>query len=201
MNCGFELGFIGGFVFILACGMLPIDDIRRALTTLWRIDCHAGGGGPNVSVVGRGRRCEWLVTKTESGSGSGTTASSAHRILVIDDSRDARDTLVMVLEMSGHQMRAAGSGLEALAVCAVWQPDLAFVDIGMPDMNGYELAERIRRESWGAAIVLVALTGWGDPDHIRQARAAGFDHHLTKPVDLQTLETLIERTLNATHRS
>jgi len=122
-------------------------------------------------------------------------SASAHRILVVDDSRDARDTLVMVLEMSGHEMRAAGSGVEALGICADWRPQLAFVDIGMPDMNGYELAKRVRLESWGATIVLVALTGWGDPEHIREAREAGFDHHVTKPVDLETLETLIERSL------
>jgi signal transduction histidine kinase/DNA-binding response OmpR family regulator len=118
-----------------------------------------------------------------------------HRILVADDNLDARDTLLMLLELSGHEVRGAGNGWEALGVCAAWRPELAILDIGMPELNGYEVAERLRREPWGKAIVLVALTGWGNEKNIIQARAAGFDRHLTKPVDLDNLEKLIAQLL------
>jgi CheY-like chemotaxis protein len=67
----------------------------------------------------------------------------------------------MLLELEGHEVRTASTGLEALAVCAAWQPEVAILDIGMPELTGYEVAERIRREKWGASLTLVAVTGWG----------------------------------------
>jgi CheY-like chemotaxis protein len=98
----------------------------------------------------------------------------------------------MFLTMAGHEVHLAHCGEEAFAVAARCRPDVAVLDIGMPDLNGYEVAKRIRREAWGTGIVLIALTGWGQESDKRIARAAGFDHHLTKPVNPDRLNDLLQ---------
>jgi PAS domain S-box-containing protein len=122
-------------------------------------------------------------------------ANPGYRILVADDNRDAAESLAMLLEMSGHEVRTAEDGEAALAVTEQFLPHAAFIDIGMPRLNGYEVAKRVRREAWGASVRLIALTGWGQDDNKRQALESGFDHHLTKPVDPNQLDTLLERLL------
>jgi CheY-like chemotaxis protein len=92
------------------------------------------------------------------------------------------------LKLSGHEVHLAHSGAEALEATKRLTPDVAVLDIGMPDLSGYEVANRIRRESWGARITLIALTGWGQDEDKCRAQAAGFDHHCTKPVDPADLE-------------
>jgi len=115
------------------------------------------------------------------------------RVLVADDNRDAAESLAMVLHFLGYEVSVAASGAEALELGAQQRPDAAVIDIGMPGMSGHEVARRMRREAWGRHAVLVALTGWGQ-DHDKQAAlAAGFDEHLTKPVD----PDLVERVLTA----
>jgi two-component system CheB/CheR fusion protein len=114
------------------------------------------------------------------------------RILVADDNRDSAETLKMLLELSGHDVLLAHSGSEALETATRARPDVGIFDIGMPDLNGYALAERIRHEAWGKRIALIALTGWGQESDKRRALAAGFDHHLTKPVDPEFLERLLQ---------
>ena len=115
------------------------------------------------------------------------------RVLVADDNRDAAESLAMVLHFLGYEVSVAASGAEALELGAQQRPDAAVIDIGMPGMSGHEVARRMRREAWGRRAVLVALTGWGQ-DHDKQAAlAAGFDEHLTKPVD----PDLVERVLTA----
>jgi CheY-like chemotaxis protein len=118
-------------------------------------------------------------------------ASSGRRVLVADDNQDAADSLAMVLELSGHEVRAAHGGRAALTLAQTFRPDVALLDIGMPDLNGYEVAKELRREPWGTRIFLIAVTGWGQDDDRQRAKDAGFDHHLTKPLDLDTLETLL----------
>jgi PAS domain S-box-containing protein len=126
-------------------------------------------------------------------------ASSAYRaptgprckVLVADDNADAAQTLALILKMSGYDVHLAISGREALDVARREQPDAMFLDIGMPDMSGYEVAASVRREPWGAGALLVAVTGWGQPNDKQQAKAAGFNHHLTKPVDLEHVEQLL----------
>ncbi len=112
------------------------------------------------------------------------------RVLLADDNRDGAETLGMFLETLGHEVQIAHSGIEALQVAKRWKPDLCVLDIGMPDMSGYEVAMRIRLEAWGQKITLIAVTGWGQEDDRRRAQVAGFDHHLTKPVDPESLEQL-----------
>jgi CheY-like chemotaxis protein len=113
------------------------------------------------------------------------------RILVVDDLRDAADSMAMMLETMGHDVRTAYDGLEAVQNAATFQPNIILLDIGLPRMNGYEVARRIRDEPWGGNVALVALTGWGQDADKRQSLEAGFDHHLTKPVDLVALEKLL----------
>jgi PAS domain S-box-containing protein len=122
-----------------------------------------------------------------------STAKAARRVLVADDNRDAADSLVMLLELAGHEGRVAHCGRAALSLARTFRPDVALLDIGMPELNGYEVARAIRREPWGAAICLIALTGWGQEDDRQRTSAAGFNHHLTKPVDPDALEALIAR--------
>ena len=113
------------------------------------------------------------------------------KILVVDDSRDAADTCATLLELSGHRVQKAYSGRRALEVGGTFHPQVLLVDIGLPDIDGYELARRIRAAPWGRNILLIAVTGWGQEDDRRRALDAGFDHHLTKPAAAETLEALL----------
>ena len=122
--------------------------------------------------------------------GHGPSPGLSKRILVADDNRDGAETMGMLLKLSGHEVYLAHSGGEALDVAKRERPDIAVLDIGMPDLNGYEVAERIRHEAWGERIKLIAVTGWGQAEDKRRALAAGFNHHLTKPVDPTQLEAL-----------
>jgi PAS domain S-box-containing protein len=112
-------------------------------------------------------------------------------VLVADDNRDAAESLGMVLELGGHDVLVANSGQQALQMARQRQPHVVILDIGMPDMNGYEVAREIRRDPWGANVMLLAITGWGQREDKERARDAGFDHHLTKPVDADRVEQLI----------
>jgi signal transduction histidine kinase len=106
----------------------------------------------------------------------------ARRILVVDDNADAAESLSMLLELEGHATRVAHDGAGALRAAAEFLPDAVFLDIGMPGMNGYQVARQLR-ETYGPALRIIALTGWGAEGDRRRAHAAGFDHHLVKPVD------------------
>lgn len=96
----------------------------------------------------------------------------------------------MLLQLSGHEVHVAHLGSEAFEMAKRVRPDIAICDNGMPDMSGYEVAERIRHEAWGEHVQLIAVTGWGQASDKHRAVAAGFDHHLTKPVDPDKLELL-----------
>jgi two-component system CheB/CheR fusion protein len=119
------------------------------------------------------------------------TVPQSLRVLIADDNRDGAETLGMFLGLSGHDVVLAHTGAEALEVASRYRPDVAVLDIGMPVLNGYEVAKSIRREAWGSNLTLIAVTGWGQEDDKRAAYAAGFDHHLTKPVDPEQLERLM----------
>ena len=113
------------------------------------------------------------------------------RILVVDDSVDVTNSLATMLRLRGHETRTANSGEEALAVAAEFLPEVAFLDIGLPGMSGYELAHRLRENSAASAIFLVAVSGWGSDGDKRKAREAGFDMHLTKPADAQRIFSIL----------
>jgi len=105
------------------------------------------------------------------------------RILVVDDNRDGAASLARVLELSGQHTRVAADGLSALREAEAFRPDVVLLDIGLPKLNGFEVARRIRQQSWGQLVILVAVTGWGQEEHRRESSDAGFDAHLVKPVD------------------
>jgi PAS domain S-box-containing protein len=120
-----------------------------------------------------------------------TGATVGRRVLVADDNKDAADALAMLLELAGHEVRVAHGGRAALSLAQTFRPDVAVLDIGMPELNGYEVAKELRREPWGSRMCLVALTGWGQDEDRQRAQDAGFDRHLTKPVDTDALEKLL----------
>src|SRR5579883_2738251 len=120
-------------------------------------------------------------------------ARMARRILIADDNNDALESLATLLQLSGHEVFTATNGGTALQSAERNLPEVALLDIGMPMLDGYEVAKRIRAQPWGQRITLVALTGWGQDSDRRRSREAGFDSHLVKPLDLETLTDLLAR--------
>jgi len=113
------------------------------------------------------------------------------RILVVDDNRDAADSLAMLLRTSGNDIRTAYDGAEAVQVANDFEPEVVLLDIGLPNMDGHEVAQRIRQEPWARRTCLIAVTGWSDEADRARSRAAGFDHHLVKPLDTSHLAQLL----------
>ncbi len=156
------------------------------------------GGSVEARSEGLGRGSEFVVElpvmSNERPITAETTAMKrfpARRILVVDDNVDASDTLGTLLETLGATVQVAHSGEDALALLDTFGPDTVLLDIGMPDMDGYEVARRIRASPKHAEILLVAVTGWGQESDQRQAQLAGFDHHVVKPLDLEKLRELL----------
>ena len=114
------------------------------------------------------------------------------RILVVDDNEDSAISMAMLLTGMGNETRTAHEGLEALEIGATFLPEVVLLDIGMPRLNGYETAQRIRQQPWGKNLTLVAVTGWGQEGDRLRSREAGFDHHVVKPVDPAALSKLLE---------
>ncbi len=114
------------------------------------------------------------------------------RILIVDDNLDAADSLSLLLRVMGHDTQTAHDGAAAYDMAMEFNPELVLLDIGMPKVNGYDAARLIRREAWGKEMYLVALTGWGQDEDRRRSEEAGFNHHLTKPVDPTVIEELLE---------
>jgi DNA-binding response OmpR family regulator len=114
-------------------------------------------------------------------------------VLVVDDNRDAADSLAMILEMNGHKIQVANDGEQALNAADEFCPQVVFLDIGMPGKNGYEVARELRQSAAASQAVLVALTGWGAESDLARSREAGFDHHLTKPAEMSAVEQLLAR--------
>jgi CheY-like chemotaxis protein len=112
------------------------------------------------------------------------------RVLVVDDNTDAVTSLAALLAATGYETKIACDGKTALANAHSFQPDIVLLDIGLPDMDGYTVARRLREEQQ-TRVVLIALTGYGQKEDIRRAQEAGFDHHLLKPVSLKDLRTLL----------
>jgi CheY-like chemotaxis protein/two-component sensor histidine kinase len=142
---------------------------------------------PTVSAAGAPQ-----ATPTET---AGQRATRRHKLLVVDDNEDAARTLAAVLALDGHAVRFAHDAEGALAEIERELPDVAILDIGLPGMDGYALARQLRASPGGQDVLLVALTGWGSDAAKREAREAGFDHHLTKPVQFDTLEAILAGSL------
>ena len=119
--------------------------------------------------------------------------SDGSRIMVVEDHPDAAESLALLLELLGHRVRVFSEGGAALEAAHADPPDVMVVDIGLPGIDGYEVARRVRRDPVLRHAVLIALTGYGCDDDRRESRAAGFDHHLVKPVEPCALEDLVAR--------
>ena len=117
--------------------------------------------------------------------------SKARRILVVDDNRDSTDSLAVLLRLFGNDVRTAYDGRQALAIAHGYQPDLILLDLGLPGMTGFEVAKQLRTLRGLADVVIVALTGYGTDEDRSQSRAAGFNAHFIKPVDLTALQGLL----------
>jgi CheY-like chemotaxis protein len=160
------------------------------------------GGTLTAHSDGPGKGSEFILTLPvaprieESGipqpAGTGQTSSApqATRILVVDDNQDAAESLAVLLRMIGHEVHTAHDGVQAVEKASALRPKVVLLDIGLPKLNGYEAARRIRKEH-GAGVKLIALTGWGQEADRRQSREVGFDHHLTKPVEFDALQRLL----------
>jgi CheY-like chemotaxis protein len=166
------------------------------------------GGRVEARSEGLGRGSEFIVhlphkvlaqsrhrQEEESTGAANASRVRRGRILVADDNRDAAESLALVLRFSGYEVSIAFNGGEALEIAQRDRPRAAIVDIGMPGMSGHEVARRMRLEAWGRNAVLIALTGWGQEQDKQAAKAAGFDEHLTKPVDLDDVERILEELL------
>ncbi|MGN6547448.1 MAG: ATP-binding protein [Aureliella sp.] len=130
-------------------------------------------------------------------NGEADKSSTRFRILVVDDNKDAALSLALVLKLMGNETKTAHDGLEALQAAAGFRPELVLLDIGMPRLNGYDTAKRIRQEPWGKGVTLVALTGWGQEEDRRRSKDAGFDSHITKPIEPAALEQLLAKMKSA----
>jgi CheY-like chemotaxis protein len=122
---------------------------------------------------------------------SSAAQAAQRRILVVDDNRDSVFTLAMLLKLFGNETQTAHDGLEAIDVAAEFRPDVILMDLGMPRLDGYEAARRIRQQPWGQKTVLVALTGWDQEETGPRSREAGFDFYLTKPVNPAALKAML----------
>ncbi|MEO6445105.1 MAG: PAS domain S-box protein [Gemmatimonadaceae bacterium] len=116
---------------------------------------------------------------------------SGYRLLVVDDNQDAANSLAMLLKLQGHEVRVAFSGVAALEIANTYTPDVVFLDIGMPGMDGYDVARLLRQQPGLEHLVLAALTGWGQREDRRRTAEAGFNHHLVKPVEPKALEAVL----------
>jgi CheY-like chemotaxis protein len=158
------------------------------------------GGTAEVRSDGPGQGSEFIVrlplgvvsqvAAKSDATGAALAALPMRRILVVDDNIDAADALAELLRDYGHDVRAVHDGPSAIEQAAIHRPDIVLLDIGMPGFDGYEVARRMRTEL-GLKSTLVALTGYGEARHRRLSREAGFDQHVTKPVDIRKLQKLL----------
>jgi CheY-like chemotaxis protein len=123
--------------------------------------------------------------------GESAAAAKPLRVLVVEDLQDARETLQELLELLGHEVETAADGRSGLAKLHSMRPDVALIDIGLPGLDGYEVASRYRAEAPDAPVRLVALTGYGQPEDRARARDAGFEAHVVKPIDPESLKQLL----------
>ena len=113
------------------------------------------------------------------------------RILVADDNRDAASSLTLMLQLMGHEVFTAYDGLEALELAEGCRPDALLLDIGMPRLNGFDVARRVREETWGRGIMIIAITGWGADQDRQRSHESGFDFHIVKPANPMTLQRIL----------
>ena len=168
---------------------------------------EAHGGAIEARSAGIGQGSEFVVrlplvaerSKTTDAAPTDEASLPAHRILIVDDNRDAASSLATLLQITGHETFTSHDGLGAIEAAQKHRPDFVLLDIGLPTLNGYEVCRRIRGQPWGKQMSLIALTGWGQIEDRRKSRDAGFDGHLVKPVNYGDLVKML-RTVVAARR-
>ena len=175
--------------------------------TLARDIVQIHGGSIEAKSAGHHKGSEFIVRlpladrfpeaeniDAEPGNDAFAAGRRPKRILVVEDNKNQAQTLARLLQLMGHEVRIAGDGPSALEMLAEFTPDVALIDIGLPQMSGYEVARRIRDQLQSRHTLLVAQTGWGREEDLQRAREAGFDHHLVKPINHQLLREILDRT-------
>lgn len=157
------------------------------------VEAHSAGLGQGSEFIVRlpalSPAGESIIARIETAKQPAQTS----RVLVVDDNMDAADMLVMMLQMFGHEVQAVYSGQTALETAVEYQPDVVLLDIGLPDMNGYEVARHLRQQPQTKDVRLIAMTGYGQDSDRQRSQEAGCEHHLVKPVDPQKLQDLLAR--------
>src|SRR5512134_2210220 len=167
--------------------------------TLVRHIAELHGGSVTAASPGQGKGSTFVVRLPLEGAdaerpvraGDAPGATAGLRVLVVDDNADAAEMLGAGLSLQGHDVRIALSAVEALRTGAAFRPEVALLDLGLPGLDGFALVERLRAQAWGAGTVLIAVTGYGLPEDRARTAAAGFAHHVVKPVDLDALGDLL----------
>jgi len=166
------------------------------------VELHGGTISARSQGEGQGSEFEIRLSLDSSAATEGPTdrmpppavpVDESFRVLIADDLRDIADSLALLLEDMGHEVHVAYDGEQALHMAEEWQPDVVLLDLGMPKMHGYDVCRNIRTAAWGHGMTLIAQTGWGQENDRRRTREAGFDHHVTKPVQIEDLVTLFRR--------
>lgn len=184
-------------------------DLRRSQTglgiglTLVKQMAELHGGSVAVWSAGIGHGSEFTVTLPRSpaalrsapAKSAAPPKRSVWKVLVADDSQDGADSLAFLLRAAGHDVHTAYEGRVAIDMAEQLRPDVVLLDIGMPEVSGYDVARAIRREAWGRTMRLIALTGWGQAEHRRRSLEVGFDEHLVKPVELDVLEDVLQMSI------
>jgi PAS domain S-box-containing protein len=164
------------------------------------VELHGGAITAHSPGLGRGSRFVVRLpvasgrpegAAPETAASESAAAAPSRRVLVVDDNRDSADSLAAWLELNGHRARIAYDGVEAVEAAESFRPDVVLLDIGLPRMNGFDACRRIRERPWGAGVVMVALTGWGQEQDRLRSREAGFDSHMVKPPDHRALLELL----------
>jgi CheY-like chemotaxis protein len=180
--------------------------------TLVRSLVEMHGGTVTAMSEGLGHGSEFVVRlpaspETELSSGPAEPAGVRHipptpqrRVLIVDDNVDSAVSLAMLLQLHRHEVNVAYDGREALEAVRRHQPEIVFIDIGLPGMDGYEVTRRLHEEQGREKLILVALTGYGQEEARRKSQEAGFDAHMVKPVDLGELQTFLTRGGPRQHR-
>jgi len=197
----FDLFFQGEATLSRSQGGLGIG-----LTLVKRL-AELHGGSVSVASDGPGRGSVFTVRlpgipppPATPGSSSDARGDAMLRVLLIEDNADSREMLKAALEMSGHTVYDTSDGRQGIEAADRWGPDVAVVDIGLPGMDGYEVGKRLRARPRGDRLLLVALTGYGQPADRQRSEEAGFDVHLVKPIDPGRLERALTRDHSQGHR-
>jgi PAS domain S-box-containing protein len=158
------------------------------------VEAHSAGPGQGSEFVVRLPALLIAAARGEEGRERRADAArfAPRRILVADDNEDAAASMAMMLSLLGHEVRTVHDGAAAVEAAVEFRPDIALLDIGMPRVDGLEAARRIRAQPEGTRLILVALTGWSQPEDQRRSQEAGFDHHLVKPADMEALRALLD---------